>query len=371
MSLDVKRTVDTVDIWFKNKHFEVVKRLDKQPKFQLEYLLTLLDEKENYLELLFKGESVSEKECPDAKIYTELILIFVELLCIYRKSDVEKYVKKEYYPLENCLTLCQKYKINSAVAFLLHRAGRFSEAIDVYLKLMNEVAEKIFALGGKKDYLDIYLDDYKTYYESVLKVCAKNAISGNDEEKELWFIILDNLYENWQKANHNLIFEQSKTPLKTNTGIVQVYQLFNSCIKRLLFLMMSDMSFERIIDHVTEKHSELKVESFREIFTSMIFSYLYQSKILDSALQITANNLINQLKSMVRFKTKAISVKEGFCGRCEMLVQMGKGRNFYVFPCGHIFHGTCIDSYKQCFACTNISKGILIFFHVNRKYYKY
>eukprot|EP01022_Parablepharisma_sp_SALTPOND_P022025 TRINITY_DN4414_c0_g1_i1.p5 TRINITY_DN4414_c0_g1~~TRINITY_DN4414_c0_g1_i1.p5 ORF type:complete len:376 (-),score=64.27 TRINITY_DN4414_c0_g1_i1:8441-9568(-) len=356
MYLDTKKTVATVDTWFKQKHRSAVEKLENQPKLQLEYLLTLLQDKEEYIEGILREDSVSLKESEEVKTYKELILLNVKLLCEYRKDEVVKYVKKKYYPLQGCLEICKRYKIKLAVAYLLKRTGEYAEALYIYIMIMKELADKVLSPTTKKDYIELCLEDYKATYESAIKVCLKNALVEH-KEKELWFMLLDHLYNIWQNIAQIKQAALASHNRKGSFSSEQASTTINACIKKLLYIMMEHVPFEKIISEVTEKHTELQVENFKEMFNSMIISYLHQAKVLDSAKQVVGNYLLKVMKTAIKNRTKALSVGKSYCAKCGKAVQARKKRNFYAFSCGHIFHSCCVNTLRKCAICSTDSEG--------------
>jgi len=47
------KSVKIVDEWFKQKHMDIVEKLRTKPRIQLDYVLTLLHEKEKIIESIF------------------------------------------------------------------------------------------------------------------------------------------------------------------------------------------------------------------------------------------------------------------------------------------------------------------------------
>jgi len=49
---------------------------------------------------------------------------------------IEAYVKKEYFPVEECLRICQDYHQYRAVGTLQEREGKTLEAMETYMKAL-------------------------------------------------------------------------------------------------------------------------------------------------------------------------------------------------------------------------------------------
>ena len=50
---------------------------------------------------------------------------------------IEGFVKKEYFPIDQCLQICTEYNQHRAVAALLERNGQLIEAINMNMKHIN------------------------------------------------------------------------------------------------------------------------------------------------------------------------------------------------------------------------------------------
>jgi hypothetical protein len=51
------------------------------------------------------------------------------LLCKFSKHEVHENVRKDYYPIGECLAVCREEKMERAVAELLKRNGNYLESL--------------------------------------------------------------------------------------------------------------------------------------------------------------------------------------------------------------------------------------------------
>lgn len=51
---------------------------------------------------------------------------------------IEAYVKKDYYPIEECLEICREYKQHRAISALLERDGQTVDAIEHHISHLQE-----------------------------------------------------------------------------------------------------------------------------------------------------------------------------------------------------------------------------------------
>lgn len=301
-----------------------------------------------------KENSVSNAETEEYKRYFRLLQLNIQLLCEHDPDKVLDEVKKKYYPIEMCLTICQKKQNRIAEAYLLKRNGAFNESLNVYLDLIREIGVDLIDYK-KKNKMDQNIDSLSKLFSSALKVCKKNAkVTNANEEEGLWFPLLDNLYDVVLKL-YKKRPENSSNSVEDkffNAFFDKVLGALNKCIKELLTLMMNYVSFPTILTKVTETHGELEIESFKEMFTNMLFSYFYQEKILETATKILGNSIVTQFQTLSKTRSKGLPVPSFICAKCDRIISNKGDTDVVIFPCEHIYHSTCIKGKSTCYACT-------------------
>jgi hypothetical protein len=65
-----------------------------------------------------------------------------KLLCRYQRDQVHEFIKKDYYPVAECLQICRDEKIEKGVAELLKRNGSYIESLNTYLGIINKLDTK-------------------------------------------------------------------------------------------------------------------------------------------------------------------------------------------------------------------------------------
>ncbi len=300
-------------------------------------------------------------------MYRDLLLLNIRLLCQYRKDEVIKYAKKKYYPLQDCLEICKKYHADFAAAYLLQRSGAYADSIHAYIGLLESAADKFFA--GDKDRITASLDEYRTTYAQALKVCLKNAVVAG-KDRELWFLLLDHLYELWKRLcriHPETVGEKNAETAAMMAGgrvrhgqrtllaagpVGAVVKSVYECIQTLSSTLMQYVSFDDLILHIISRHGELEMENFKAMLGAMVASYLYQQKIFDLARLILSKSLKDQLHLLVALTHKGVSVDTCVCTKCGQRVNLGEGEEFMTFPCGHIYHPLCLRAApKVCEFC--------------------
>jgi len=108
VKIDVDKTIVLVDRWFEDKQDKFIEDLAAFPKMQLDYLQRLLLSKEDTVEKLITELSLNKTREQEAQRYKSLVVLHVKLLCHFDKARVEEFVDKSYYPIEDCLRICQE-----------------------------------------------------------------------------------------------------------------------------------------------------------------------------------------------------------------------------------------------------------------------
>ena len=57
-------------------------------------------------------------------------------MCRYDKDSVHEYVKKDFYPIRECLEICQDEQADIAVAVLHKRNGDYMHSLSTYLGII-------------------------------------------------------------------------------------------------------------------------------------------------------------------------------------------------------------------------------------------
>lgn len=71
---------------------------------------------------------------------TELLKLYIKLLCQLKPHAVLQELKSNDYPLDDIIVVCKQYPVADALAHLLERSGAISEAIRI---LLEDFAQKV------------------------------------------------------------------------------------------------------------------------------------------------------------------------------------------------------------------------------------
>ena len=78
--------------------------------------------------------------------FIPILLIFVELLCEKKfRPKIVDFVSRNYFPVDQCLAICQEKGALEACAMLHRRKGSYYESVELYVQVLIELcAEQLF-----------------------------------------------------------------------------------------------------------------------------------------------------------------------------------------------------------------------------------
>jgi len=93
---------------------------DKENELCFRFIDTVLNQKHNaIMEDLAKSQTTGVTLNSSEDKYKDLILKLVEILCEKKyKSKAMEYMRRDYFPIEQCLEICEKKRVPDACAVL-------------------------------------------------------------------------------------------------------------------------------------------------------------------------------------------------------------------------------------------------------------
>jgi Zinc finger, C3HC4 type (RING finger) len=119
-------------------------------------------------------------------------------------------VKNTYYPIQDCLVICQEYDQAEAAFLLNKKLGKYFDAVKLGIQIIKTKVdlrklkvELYFAI--KKDislnfpvHQDFMVETtcFDSIFKQILKICRKNSKEvEHDKEELVWYIVIDTLME--------------------------------------------------------------------------------------------------------------------------------------------------------------------------------
>lgn len=149
----------------------------------------------------------------EAKKYIEFLKLHLRLCCQFNQVKVltlvEKMVRNAYYPVQDCLQICQEFDQKEAAFLLNKKLGKYFEAVEMGLNIIlqkvnltNLKIEVYYAHNKRKDVgmvrfpvshdlmSECYLFDQ--VFKRILKICRKHSREVEaDKEEKIWFVVFD------------------------------------------------------------------------------------------------------------------------------------------------------------------------------------
>ena len=151
--LDRDRAAQVVLLLFPDQHDTVIQKL-QDPWLQFNYLQQLMkvsglmsysSSNEGPTLAVSTGTGMTDfMERSGATVTPEMHKLYVKLLCQFEKESVLIYLKSnDQYPIDECLRLCERYRVPEAQAYLLERTGDVHSALNHLMSAMELALDEL------------------------------------------------------------------------------------------------------------------------------------------------------------------------------------------------------------------------------------
>eukprot|EP00826_Nyctotherus_ovalis_P043892 TRINITY_DN4685_c0_g1_i17.p1 TRINITY_DN4685_c0_g1~~TRINITY_DN4685_c0_g1_i17.p1 ORF type:complete len:297 (-),score=69.13 TRINITY_DN4685_c0_g1_i17:278-1168(-) len=284
---------------------------------------------------------VSDKVTNESREYGQLLLEHLKLLCELDQKQVLPVLKKKYYPVQESIDICSSHKFLPGVAYLLRLSGDLTKSFETYLEIIDRGIRKLLKDPATQDLAKDF-GECQDNFEAAIKVCEENSELAVNEKagEDLWFRLLDHIYNAFIKCK------------ESGEGVKAITEFVSKCTNSLLNTMINSVSFPNLLTCMAERYGELKIENLKDMFNKMLFSYMYQEKILQTAKVVSSKNIKREFESMYKLRCRGSPITQGECSRCERPIDAKEKLTLAVYPCGHLYHRACART-KMCFVCTH------------------
>lgn len=135
VSMDPQETVSLCDQWFDRDYIAIADSLQtrEQSTLAFSFLNTVLVKHE--AEILAEHENFFNYNQAISEKTKQLLLRVVEILSDkkVKNFDVVDYVTRSYFPVEECLLICERNGAIEACAVLYRRKGQYNKSIKLYM----------------------------------------------------------------------------------------------------------------------------------------------------------------------------------------------------------------------------------------------
>eukprot|EP00347_Sterkiella_histriomuscorum_P012402 403368713 len=286
--INPSETIHLVEEQFQSQHKEMVNYLNRDSELQLLYLDTLLVEKREHIEVTIKSHGLQSTNTQDAKKFIELLKLHLRLSCKYAKHRVldivQKMVKDVYYPIEDCLEICQEFNIIEATFLLNRKVGKYFDCIKQGLHLLQEKVDypklKVeLYLSFEKDldltfpFVDIQMPQIQQFdalFKQILKICKKNYREvEKDKEQELWYMVVEQLQS------------YITNPLFGNKYYAK--QFFRNRLQIFSEQLVRAIPFQQYLQHELDKNKWMRLKEFGGIMQNQLSDLASEYLVLSNA----------------------------------------------------------------------------------------
>ena len=346
------RKIAMVDI--KNFDIMIKEIFPEETKHVLELLLA--EDKEiclKYVEALIQtinsnlgNEEENESTKFDAEIRNFILYLHIELLCKFKRFDdiLKAFKKNHLYPYNKCLELCLSNKVYDSTIYLYEINGALINAVDTCIDRLEYYFKEFFSGLDKNEITNIselnekIWNNMDKYIKKAIKLCENNS-QGNFDD--IWFKILDKLFEYEKKLEQNLDKYSGNDSKKSLVDDFLKNIIQN--IKELMEKMCSYVSITRIINTVSERNKNAGFKEFRELILNILINYNSQGNIFTSTRNLLTNLIFENQGYFRNFNEKGELLNIDKCDKCkkEFNKDFVKKERIVVFNCHHYFHKSC------------------------------
>lgn len=142
--MDAHKCVGLADALYFGDHANFVSRLNDYPQEQYLYISKLIELKFEEIKDTVKNytlNSATSTSASKSKQWLKILRTHLKLACQLAPDEVvkivEKTIKENFYPLEECLKTCQEFRQLEASAMITKKIGSYKESITLYLELLD------------------------------------------------------------------------------------------------------------------------------------------------------------------------------------------------------------------------------------------
>ena len=136
--ISIEKVTELVESWFKNDQQNIVQKLNRVPKLQLKYVENVIEKSRDDIENYLLRDTIVVND-QKYEYYSQLLKMHILLLCQYSKKEVLPNLEKkiQFYPIDECLKICQEHKVYDASIYLMQLTGAIIDALKLSLNVLN------------------------------------------------------------------------------------------------------------------------------------------------------------------------------------------------------------------------------------------
>ena len=210
-SQDCQQSLDLFFAYFNDPDFLyrlVITEMVVDPQIQFTFLKSYVVQMQKQIQDTVRDFIFQPEKQRDANLYKTLLIVFTKRLCEYEPSQVDAWVCKDYFPTEDCITVCREMKNSLAEARLVEKLGDGRRAVSIYLEYvakidMKRITDQLLMISVSEHPQCGTLDgfEYLSKFDSTLVKACEIAERKNDTDgaykytEEAYYLILEFLQD--------------------------------------------------------------------------------------------------------------------------------------------------------------------------------
>ena len=305
----------------------------------------------NYIELLISKynnilERDEEIDFSNQEFINYFLILHIKLLCEFKKFDeVIKAVesKNVIYPFHETLKLCSENNIYDAMIYLYKINGESLNGVEQCLERINTNFQTFICDVENNKVLNAdsidekYIFVNRKYLNEGVQVCEHNAESI---EEELWFKLINNLYEMDEKIKEKSDMNVNNIPIKNL--IDYFHEQLIKDIRETLEKLCSYVDIKKILNLISEKNKNRGFEDFKDLIMKILFNYGRERQIFQSTKNLLTDLIFKNEKTFQVMNQEGELLDLEKCHQCKKNFEEQTSKSsILLFKCKHIFHFEC------------------------------
>ena len=191
--------------------------------------------------------------------YKSLITKLVQILCIkkYRKV-AQTYVSRDYFPIDECLEICEREGVTDACAILYKRKGQYKKSISLYVEVLTKLSDDVIIAVSVADNImpfndprikNEHIKKFDELLTMIIDICDNYGSRRlkDTEAEDLWIYSIEQIYV----IKREVVDKNTNPAEQEDLRNFQVFLLAR--IQEFMMRMAEYVSLERIINLLQEK----------------------------------------------------------------------------------------------------------------------
>lgn len=244
---------------------------------------------------------------PQQNRFKDLIIELTRIVCKkqYRKNAME-YVQREYFPIEDCLQICEEKGVIDACAVLYKRKGEYEKSIELYIKVLARLSkEKVISAVFVN--ADIPFNDpeiknasikrFDEILTMIIEICDKEGSRRLKEEEaeRLWLKAIEMIYQIKQEVSDELQDLDQKDLNNFHIFLLTRIQAF-------MMRMAEYVSLEKIINFLQRIGKQNTYSEFQPTFEEKVKRETYNENILNNATDLILKDIMADSASVEQLR---------------------------------------------------------------------